>query len=207
MCLNEFKRIFLEKYFPQPLKAQLVREFISLKKEEGEIVSQYEAKFTRLARYATHLVTDVQSKVDKFQYGLKPSVRRALAALGFQSYEAMVRCALKVEIEYLDFQQSKNKLIGVKRKNESQPGGSGTKRPDVKEAGNHQHWSKCGKRHGGVSYVGTRKCFQCGMKVHVAKDCKTVPKQEQNPTLTRNSQPTLKQTVNTPPDIKCFNCN
>ncbi|XP_077232116.1 uncharacterized protein LOC143866802 [Tasmannia lanceolata] len=207
MCWNEFKRIFLEKYFPQPLKAQLVGEFISLKQEEGETVSQYEAKFTRLARYATHLVTDVQSKVDKFQYGLKPSVRRALAALDFQSYEAVVRCALKVEIEHLDFQQSKNKLTGVKRTNESQPGGSGTKRPNVKEAGDQQHCSKCGKRHGGVCYAGTRKCFQCRMEGHVAKDCKTVPKQEQNPTLTRNSQPTLKQTLNAHLDIKCFNCN
>ncbi|XP_077222057.1 uncharacterized protein LOC143855887 [Tasmannia lanceolata] len=155
-----------------------------------------------------HSIEKIFSVIDcTSQHVLKPSVRRALAALDFQSYEAMVRCASKVEIEHLDFQQSKNKLTGVKRTNESQPGGSRTKRPNVKEAGDQQHCSKCGKRHGGVCYVGTRKCFQCGMEGHVAKDCKTVPKWEQNPTLTRNSQPTLKQILNAHPDIKCFNCN
>ena len=87
---EEFKRIFLEKYFPQPLKSKLVRDFMTLTQGDGETISEYEAKFTRLARFAPHLVANPYEKIEKFQYGLKPSIRRALAALDFITYESLV---------------------------------------------------------------------------------------------------------------------
>ena len=64
-----FKATFYEKYFPTSVRRQKEREFIKL--EQGNMtVSQYEAEFARLERFAPTLVADEDSKAWRFEEGL-----------------------------------------------------------------------------------------------------------------------------------------
>ena len=92
---DEFKNLFLSKYFPRILRKKMEKEFFELKQKDDESVGIYEANFTRLARYASGIIIQPESKVDRFFSGLKPSLRRALAIRDFSSYEEIVRCAIK----------------------------------------------------------------------------------------------------------------
>ena len=55
LTLEEFKIIFLNRYFPQALRDQKEIEFMSLKQGTMSVAS-YESRFNDLARYAPHLV-------------------------------------------------------------------------------------------------------------------------------------------------------
>ena len=47
----------------------------------NKTVLQYEAKFTELARFAPHIVSDDVWKAKKFQRSLRPSIKTRMAAL------------------------------------------------------------------------------------------------------------------------------
>ena len=46
----------------------------------NKTVLQYEAKFTKLAQFAPHIVSNDVRKAKKFQRGLRPSTRTRMAA-------------------------------------------------------------------------------------------------------------------------------
>ncbi|MQL81836.1 hypothetical protein Taro_014311 [Colocasia esculenta] len=56
-------------------------------------VAEYEAQFSRLARYANHLVSTERMKAKRFLNGLKPSYITQLAPLDIQTYAVMVKKA------------------------------------------------------------------------------------------------------------------
>ena len=50
-----FKRVFLNQYFPTPLRNKMERDLLGLKQKEDMSVEQYNEEFTRLSRYVPYL--------------------------------------------------------------------------------------------------------------------------------------------------------
>ncbi|XP_058189421.1 uncharacterized protein LOC131307009 [Rhododendron vialii] len=101
MTWDRFEEIFLDKYFPTPVKQALALEFMNL--EQGTMtVAQYAARFEELSRYGTKIIPTDDDKARKFEWGLNET-RRAVVAQTLPTYSQVVQCAFKMERENLDF--------------------------------------------------------------------------------------------------------
>ncbi|XP_058202637.1 uncharacterized protein LOC131317072 [Rhododendron vialii] len=101
MTWDRFEEIFLDKYFPTPVKQALASEFMNL--EQGTMtVTQYTARFEELSRYGAKIIPTDDDKARKFEWGLNET-RRAVVAQTLPTYSQVVQCALKMERESLDF--------------------------------------------------------------------------------------------------------
>ncbi|XP_028059897.1 uncharacterized protein LOC114263531 [Camellia sinensis] len=65
----EILEVFCEKYFPPCIRDRNVIEFENLK-QGNKTVAEYEAQFTKLARFALHMVNTDYKKARKFEGGL-----------------------------------------------------------------------------------------------------------------------------------------
>ncbi|XP_075665512.1 uncharacterized protein LOC142635199 [Castanea sativa] len=65
----------------------------------------YEAKFTELSQFASHIVADDVRKAKKFQRGLRPNIRTRMAALRLKLYFEVVETAKVVEKKCEDYQR------------------------------------------------------------------------------------------------------
>ena len=65
------------------VKDRLAMEFQDLKQDQLT-VSQYEAKFTQLSRYAEKLVSEEEDRTKRFMRGLKPKIRSKLVPFQVQ---------------------------------------------------------------------------------------------------------------------------
>ncbi|XP_058216665.1 uncharacterized protein LOC131327526 [Rhododendron vialii] len=100
MTWDRFEEIFLDKYFPAPVKQALASEFMNL--EQGTMtVTQYAARFEELSRYGTKIIPTDDDKARKFEWGLNET-RPAVVAQTLPTYSQVVQCALKMERENLD---------------------------------------------------------------------------------------------------------
>ena len=69
MTWAQFEALFYEKYFPEPIKMQMAREFLSL--TQGRMtVTQYANKFEMLSRYALEMIGSESAKARKFEWEL-----------------------------------------------------------------------------------------------------------------------------------------
>ncbi|MQL69571.1 hypothetical protein Taro_001870 [Colocasia esculenta] len=93
---NEFKEAFNSKYFSQRVQEKKAAEFAALKQRSLSVVD-YKAQFSRLARYAEHLVNTERMKAKRFLNGLKPQYITQLAPLDIQIYAEMVKKAQLLE--------------------------------------------------------------------------------------------------------------
>ena len=74
---NVFKTAFFSKYFSNSIRTKKEREFIQL--EQGSmIVAQYEAKFTRLSRFAPYMISTEENKARQFQEGLETDIKNGV---------------------------------------------------------------------------------------------------------------------------------
>ncbi|XP_074342564.1 uncharacterized protein LOC141680164 [Apium graveolens] len=68
---DRFTELFLEKYFPRFMKNRMEITFLELK--QGNLsVTDYESKFTELARFVPEQVNTDKKRAKIFQQGLKP---------------------------------------------------------------------------------------------------------------------------------------
>ncbi|MQL94507.1 hypothetical protein Taro_027165 [Colocasia esculenta] len=79
-----------------PIQEREASEFAALK-QRHLTVAKYEAQFSRLARYANHLVSTEKMKAMRFLNGLNPSYITQLAPLDIQTYAEMVKKAQLLE--------------------------------------------------------------------------------------------------------------
>ncbi|XP_058202953.1 uncharacterized protein LOC131317415 [Rhododendron vialii] len=101
MTFAEFETLFLDKYFPTPLRLAKEQEFLNLK--QGTMtVTQYEANYKELSRYALTSIPTEDKKARRFESGLT-TARRAVVAQAFTTYAEVMKCALRLESEENDF--------------------------------------------------------------------------------------------------------
>ena len=62
-------------------------------------VTDYEAKFTELARFVPELVYTDEKRAKRFQQGLKPWIHRRVAVFELMTYTSVVQKAMIIEGE------------------------------------------------------------------------------------------------------------
>jgi len=96
MSWEKFQELFNDKYFPESIRHMKEVEFIKLE-QNNMTVSQYEAKFAELFRFASHLVDNEERMTRMFLRGLKPEIRQYLISHKLCLYSDIVNRAQLVE--------------------------------------------------------------------------------------------------------------
>ncbi|XP_070014356.1 uncharacterized protein [Nicotiana sylvestris] len=96
---QEFSTLFLEKWIPQSQREELRRHFEWLRQGDT-IVSQYEARFYELARYASWIVPTDRERIKRFVDGLNYHLRILMTRERFLgiSFEDAVDIARDIEM-------------------------------------------------------------------------------------------------------------
>ncbi|XP_028069699.1 uncharacterized protein LOC114272237 [Camellia sinensis] len=98
---NQFRELFQNKYFPNTICRERVKEFQNL--EQGNMtVTQYAAKFEELARYATRYVANDKKKARMFEWGLDLTIRGRVLPQRLPSYAEVLETTLESEREVTD---------------------------------------------------------------------------------------------------------
>ena len=126
MTWEEFRELFMGKFFPASARHAKAREFLELKQGTMTVL-EYVAKFTELAHFGDDYVASDMAKVRKFEDGLKLSIRGKIAGLLLQDMDSMVRTALAIEREIDDARSIRDTGASDKRK-EGQPSSSSGKK-------------------------------------------------------------------------------
>ena len=89
------------KFFPASTRHAKARECLELKQGDMTVL-EYVAKFTELARFEDDYVATDMAKVQKFEDGLKLSIRGKIIGFLLQDMDSMVRMAMAKERELAD---------------------------------------------------------------------------------------------------------
>ena len=73
MTWDDFRRLFMGKYFSASARHAKAREFLELRQEAMTIL-EYVTRFTELARFEDDYVATDVAKVRKFEDGMKLSI-------------------------------------------------------------------------------------------------------------------------------------
>jgi hypothetical protein len=86
-----FKIEYNRRFFPQAQRQLIAIEFQNL--VQGNIsVEQYSARFMELARFAANLITDEESKAERFENSLNPQIKGVIC-LQIKDYARLVEVA------------------------------------------------------------------------------------------------------------------
>ncbi|CAA0831244.1 Unknown protein, partial [Striga hermonthica] len=86
---DRLKELIREKYYPTYYRAEMERQFLSLK-QGTRSVDEYEREFTRLAAFVPDLVRTEAQRAQRFIDGLYPAVRHNIVGHGTQTYARAV---------------------------------------------------------------------------------------------------------------------
>ncbi|XP_038988015.1 uncharacterized protein LOC120112523 [Phoenix dactylifera] len=162
-----FRTAFYSKYFPSSRVRELEREFLSL--SQGSMsVEDYEAEFDRLSRFAPSLVQDPIARMSRFEEGLRPHLRRGLAAVHWTDYDDLVDRAKNMEIIWKETQEAHKGRLKRARDSDSDSErhvrrpvqirhGAGQRAPPGRTAPEHR--------------VISGTCYFCSQIGHKAIDC------------------------------------
>ncbi|CAA0819822.1 Unknown protein, partial [Striga hermonthica] len=93
---DRFKEMIREKYYPTYYRAEMERQFLSLK-QGTRSVDEYEREFTRLGAFVPDLVRTEAQRAHRFTDGLYPTVRHNIVGHGTQTYARTVAIAQEVD--------------------------------------------------------------------------------------------------------------
>ncbi|EOY03326.1 DNA/RNA polymerases superfamily protein [Theobroma cacao] len=98
LAWSEFSVAFLDRFLPLSVRNARAREFETLVQTSSMTVSEYDIKFTQLARYAPYLVSTEEMKIQRFVDGLVEPLFRAVASRDFTTYSTAVDRAQRIEM-------------------------------------------------------------------------------------------------------------
>ena len=101
MTWEEFRELFMGKYFPTSARHVKAREFLKLKHGMMTVL-EYVAKFIELARFADDYVATDMAKVRKFEDGKIFSIRGKIIGLLLQEIDLMVKTTIAIERKVKD---------------------------------------------------------------------------------------------------------
>ena len=101
MTWEEFRGLFMSKFFPASARHAKALEFLKLKQGMMTVL-KYVAKFTELARFADDYMATNMAKVQKFEDGLKLSIRGKIMGFILQDMDLMVSTTMTIEREVND---------------------------------------------------------------------------------------------------------
>ena len=126
MTWVEFHELFMGKYFPATARHAKAQEFLELK-QRAMTVMEYVAKFTELARFANDYVATNLAKVERFENGLRLSIRGRIVGLRLQDMDSMVGTAMTIEREMEDARITRDAGVSGKQKESQSSSSSGKK--------------------------------------------------------------------------------
>ncbi|XP_028054434.1 uncharacterized protein LOC114258647 [Camellia sinensis] len=91
-----FLEIFYVKYFPQCVRDRKATEFIELR-QGNKLIAEYEAQFTELARFTSHMVDIDYKKARQFEGGLLDPILDKINVLKLPTYVDVLDRALIAE--------------------------------------------------------------------------------------------------------------
>ena len=126
MTWDDFRRLFIGKYFPTYARHAKAREFLELRQGTMTVL-EYVARFTELARFGDDYVATDAAKVRKFEDGLKLSIRGKIVGHNLQDMDSMVSTTLIIERE-VDDASSIRDASASNKKMGSQASSSGSRK-------------------------------------------------------------------------------
>ncbi|XP_020695904.1 uncharacterized protein LOC110109265 [Dendrobium catenatum] len=165
---EEFVKVFRDCYVPVIARRSMQDKFNRLVQGD-KTITEYEAEFTMLSRYASHLIPNAEEKCHRFLSGLRDTIRQPLVHFGIEDYVTLVERERRIES---DLQSTQRRRDFQKRKIEdrSRPAQSfQSRRPNWKKLKPNTSESstqsilcnKCGSSHRGECLSGTNTCFWC----------------------------------------------
>ncbi|MQL97840.1 hypothetical protein Taro_030537 [Colocasia esculenta] len=182
---DEFVRLFQAKFVPEHIQDKMEHEFLSL--TQGSMtVLEYEARFSKLSKYAPHIVTDERRKAKTFVMGLRPSLRMRLVAFDHRNLDEALSVACRQEREmeqYLEEKKASQKRPAAPFQRQERKKAAHQSPQHLAASGSRQVSSQhspsgkkecphCGRAHGSTEcWKLAGKCLKCGSSEHRIKDC------------------------------------
>ena len=173
MSWDDFRRLFMGKYFYASARHAKAQEFLELRQGTMTVL-EYVARFTELARFGDDYVATVTAKVRRFENGLKLSIRGKIVGHNLQDMDSMVSTALIIEREIENSRSIRDAGASSKRKESQSSSSSGKK----SKASSSRGFQSRGHRGQGQDRAlnqegrpGPMTCFYCHQLGHMKRDC------------------------------------
>ncbi|XP_058762994.1 uncharacterized protein LOC131636407 [Vicia villosa] len=186
---QHFKTAFLEKYYPNSVRALKEREFQSFK--QGNMsVSEYAEKFEDMVAYSRQAAyaPDELWKIDQFLMGLNVDIVRSVSQREFTTYAECLRQCYVAEntLKRVQDEREQNKPV---RREQGRSGQNLKTRnfPPMKkqvhgDRSTQPPWcGKCNRKHYGDCKTASVKCYKCQEFGHFRKDCPVRDAPERTP--------------------------
>nr|KYP76406.1 hypothetical protein KK1_020648 [Cajanus cajan] len=182
---DNFKRLFLEKYFPRDVRHKKQVEFLELKQGENS-VAEYVTKFEDLVRFCPMYdgVDNEEDKCVKFVSGLRPEIKQVFNYQGITHYHELVnKCRVFDEdnrarvTHYKSGGPMRNNKFGSANKNKPYTKFAGDSSSKVNNQGSTHQRSQVpmvSQTSGGgsVGFVPHNNCYKSGKPGHRAVECR-----------------------------------
>ena len=195
---EQFKVIFMEKYFPSSLRTQKEFEFQQLR-QGSMTVASYAEKFEDMAAYSRQATyaPDERWKIDQFLFGLRAEISHSVSQREFTTYSELLRQCYVAEhsLKKVQVEASAGRIVQGDRGRSSQPfrprsppfkgkqvQGSGPNTPPLCRMCNRRHFGRC--QHGSL------RCYNCNEVGHLSRDCVKPKNQVQGRVYTMDARRT-----------------